>query len=66
MLKELKFNRNYCLSTQPKQCSFQVGVVSLNQSDKFQYLGLSLTSDGRQNSELDIRLGKASAVMGQL
>ena len=30
------------------------------------YLGVSFTSDGRQNSELDIRIGKASAVLRQL
>ena len=32
----------------------------------FKYLGVSFTSDGRQNSELDIRIRKASAVMRQL
>ena len=43
-----------------------VGGVPLKQSEKFKYLGVSFTSDGRQNSELDIRIGKASAVMRQL
>ena len=55
-----------CLSRQPKQCSLQIGGVPLKQSEKFKYLGVSFTSDGRQNSESDIRIGKASAVMGQL
>ena len=40
--------------------------MPLKQSEKFKYLGVSFTSDGRQNSELDIRIGKASAVMRQL
>ena len=55
-----------CLSRQPKQCSLQIDGVPLKQSEKFKYLGVSVTSDGRQNSELDIRIGKASAVMRQL
>ena len=38
----------------------------MKQSEKFNHLGVSFTSDGRQNSEQDIRIGKASAVMGQL
>ena len=54
------------LSRQPKQCSLQLDGVPLKQSEKFKYLGVSSTSDGRQNSELDIRIGKASAVMRQL
>ena len=55
-----------CLSRQPKQCSLQIEGVQLKQSEKFKYLGVSFTSDDRQNSELDIRIGKASAVMRQL
>ena len=55
-----------CLSRQPKQCSLQIDGVPLKQSEKFKYLGVSFTSDGRQNSELDIYIGKASAVVRQL
>ena len=55
-----------CLSRQPKQCFLQIGGVPLKQSEKFKHLGVSFTSDSRQNSELDIRIGKASAVMRQL
>ena len=51
------------LTRQAKQCFFQINEVPLKQSEKFKYLGVSFTSDGRQNSELDIRIGKASAVM---
>ena len=55
-----------CLSRQPKQCSLQLDGVPLKQSEKCKYLGVSFTSDGRQNSGLDIRIGKASTVMRQL
>ena len=55
-----------CLSRKPKQCSLQIDGVPPKQSVKFKYLGVSVTSDDRQNSELDIRIGKASAVMRQL
>ena len=55
-----------CLFRQPKQCSLQIDGVPLKQSQKFKYLGVSFTSDGRENSELDICIGKASAVMRQL
>ena len=58
--------KTMCLSRQPKQCSLQISGVPLKQSQKFKYLGVSFTSDGRQNSELDIRIGKTSAVMRQL
>ena len=54
------------LSRQPKQCSLQIDGVLLKQSETFKYLGISCTSDDRQNSEMDIRIGKASAVMHQL
>ena len=50
----------------PVQCSLQVGDVSLKQMEKFKYLGVAFTSDGRQNKELDVRSGKASAVMQAL
>ena len=55
-----------CLSRQPKQCSLQIEEVPLKQSEKIKYLGVSFTSDGRQNNQWDIRIGKASAVMCQL
>ena len=49
----------------PVQCSLQVGGVSLKQV-KFNYLGVAFASDGRQSVELDVRSGKASAVMRAL
>ena len=55
--------KTMCLSAQPKQCSLQVDEVPLKHSEKFKYLGVSFTSDGKQNSELDIiRIEKANAV----
>ena len=38
----------------------------MKQVKKFKYLGVAFTSDGRQDEELDIRIGKASAVMRAL
>ena len=54
------------LSRQPKQCSLQIDGVPLKQSEKLKYLGVPFTSDGRQNSKMNIRIGKTSAVMRQL
>ena len=34
--------------------------------EKFKYLGVAFTSDGRQDEKLDTRIGKASAVMRAL
>ena len=50
----------------PDQCSLQVGGVSLKQVEKFKYLGVAFTSDGRQDKELDVRSGEASAVVRAL
>jgi len=44
----------------------QVSGVSLKQVEKFKYLGIVFTSDGKKDEELDIRIGKASAVMRAL
>ena len=33
---------------------------------KFKYLGVAFTIDGRQDEELDVRSGKASAIMRAL
>ena len=55
-----------CLSRTPGQCSVQVNGVTLNQVEWFKYLGVAFTSDGRQDKEIDARIGKASAVMREL
>ena len=50
----------------PDQCVLQVNGATLKQIEKFRYLGVAFTSDGRQDKELDTRIGKASAVMRAL
>ena len=37
------------LSTNPVQCFLQVGGISLKQEEKFKYLGVTFTSDERQD-----------------
>ena len=54
------------LSRNPDQCVLQVNGATLEQVEKFKYLGVAFTSDGRQDEELDTRIGKASAVMRAL
>ena len=53
-------------SRNPDQCVLQVNGATLKQIEKFKYLGVAYTSDGRQDEELDTRIGKASAVMRAL
>ena len=48
------------------QCAIEVNVATLMQVEKFKYLGVAVTSDGRQDEELDNRIRKASAVMKAL
>ena len=55
-----------CLSRHPVQCSFRTNGVTLQKTEKFKYLGVTFSSDGRQDDELDTSIGKASAVMRQL
>ena len=40
--------------------------TNLRQTEKFKYLGVTFSSDGRQDKEMDKRIGKASAVIRQL
>ena len=47
------------LSRNPDQCVLQVNGATLKQVEKFKYLGVAFTSDGRQDEELDTRIGKA-------
>ena len=54
------------LSRNPDQCVLQVNGATLKQVEKFKYLGVAFTSDGRQDEELDTRIGQASAVMRAL
>ena len=48
------------------QCSLQVSRLKLKQVEKFKYLGVAFTSDGKQDEETDIRICKAGAVMHAL
>ena len=48
------------------QCFSQVGGVSLKQMKKFEYRWVAFTSDGRQDEKVDVRSGKATAVMRAL
>ena len=54
------------LSRNPGQCQIVLNGTTLKQVEKFKYLGIAFTSDGRQTEELDTRIGKASAVMREL
>jgi len=54
------------LSRNPDQCSLQVNGASLKQVEKYKYLEVVFTSDGKQDEELDTRMGKASVVMRAL
>ena len=47
-----------CLSRHPILCSFQINGVTLKQTKKFKYLGVTFSNDGRQDNELDTRIGK--------
>ena len=51
------------LSRNPDHCVLQVNRATLKQVEKFKYLGVAFTSDGRQDEKLDNRKGEASAVM---
>jgi len=42
------------------------GNITEKQVEKFKYLEVVFTSDGKQDEELDTRMGKASAVMRAL
>ena len=54
------------LSRNPDQCVLQVNGATLKQVEKFKYLGVAFTSDGRQDKELDTQIDKVSAVMRAL
>ncbi|CAM1312533.1 Uncharacterised protein r2_g2296 [Pycnogonum litorale] len=54
------------LSRRPGQCTLRVSGVPLKQLEKFEYLGVVFTSDGRRDIELDTRMSAAGAIMRQL
>ena len=54
------------LSRNPGQCVLQVNGATLKEVRRFKYLGVTFTSDGKHDEELDIRIGNPSAVMRAL
>ena len=54
------------LSRNPDQFVLEVNEATLKQVEKFKYLEVAFTNDRRQDEELDIRIGKASAIMRAL
>ena len=50
------------VSRNPNQCLLQLNGATQKPVYKFKYLGVAFTSDGRQDEELDIRIGKAIAI----
>ena len=54
------------LSRNLDQCELQVNGATLKQVEKFKYLWVAFTSDGRQDQELDTQIGKARAVLRAL
>ena len=54
-----------CLSKHLVQCCFQTNGVTFQKTEKLKYLGVTFSSDGRQNKELDNHIGKSCAVMRQ-
>jgi len=55
----------YCgsRSRNPRQCTLQISGNTLQQVEKFKYLGVVFTSDGRRNKEIDTRIGEANAAL---
>ena len=55
-----------CLSTKPTQYIRQVSGNTLQQVEKFKYLGVVFTSDGTRSEETDTQIGKTNAVLREL
>ena len=47
-------------------CRLTVNGVALKQVEKFKYLGSTFARDGKWDTEINIRIGKAGAVMREL
>ena len=54
------------LSKNLDQCVLQVNEAILKQVEKFKHLKVAFMSDGRQDEDLNTRIGKASAVTRDL
>jgi len=49
-------------STNQRQCMLQVSGNTLQQVEKFKYIGVVFTIDGRWRKEVDTRIAEASTV----
>lgn len=54
------------ISRTPIQCTLHVSGVPLKQVEKFKYLGVLFTSDGKSNAELSCRIGQAGSILREL
>jgi hypothetical protein len=54
------------VSRAPSQCTLHVSGVPLQQVEKFKYLGFTFTSDGKFDTEINSRIGKAGVVLREL
>jgi len=52
----------YYVSTNQRQCILQVSGNTQQQVEKFKYLGVVFTIDGRWSEEVDTRIAAANAV----
>lgn len=53
-------------SREPTECEVEVGDVQLEQARDTVYLGVRLSENGRIESEMDRRIGRATTVVGSL
>ena len=58
-------NEVLCLSRRPRQCTLSVSGNALQLVNHVP-IGAVFTSDGRQNKEIDTRIGKANEVLREL
>ena len=49
-------------SREPTECKVEVGDVQLEQAKETVYLGVRLSGNGRMESELERRIGRAATV----
>ena len=55
-----------CLTRNLSQYALQLSGNTLKQVDKFVYLGVQFTSNGRRSKEINTRISKANAVLREL
>ena len=53
-------------SREPTECKVEVGGLRLEQARETVYLGVRLSENGRMESELERRIGRAATVVGSL